>query len=448
MISVHKMMQFFRHHWLLSSLIIAVIILRFTLLHVTPPGFYLDEAATGAHVISMLTHGTNAHGESWPLFSASLGGGYTTPIYLYPLTAWAHIFGVSEYALRAFSLTSTVAAAALLALGMRRWLGAKAALIGGLIALILPWGWVQSSIAWDTAIVPLFIAAAFYTVTIAFNSPSAKHRLISAALTGLCLIGLAYLYPPCRITAPLMLAGAYGTLLYQRKIALKWVIILIPAFALLCLPLLQFMLQPEALERSSKLSVFHDNGILEGLWEMGRNFVLILNPGFLFVAGDTNLRHATGPQGMLGLASLPAICALIYFGVMRMRHFVRTRRWDHTTKSNLVLLSIIGILLSILGSALTIEGQPHSLRATAAWPFFVILITIGWLQILQHTKRALQVAIIILAMLTTIWYVIDLAAYYPKRSADAFDVPIRQRLDVNQPTPGYPPLSLFYYKNK
>lgn len=445
---IQKLTRLYRQHWLLLSIIIGVIGLRGTLLLFTPPGFYLDEAATGAHVISMLQYGTNAHDQAWPLFSASLGGGYTTPIYLYPLTAWAFFFGTSEYALRAFSLVCTILTAGLLAFAIRVWLGNKAALAAALIALVLPWGWIQGSIAWDTAIVPLFVTVAFLGVTIALKSRSPRRRLIAAIVTGLSLICLAYLYPPCRVTAPLLLALYYGLLLKQKKISFKSLLFLIPAFALLCVPLLQFMLTPDALERSSQLSVFHDVGVFVGVWHILLNFMLILNPIFLFVSGDTNLRHATGPQGMLGLAALPVMMTLIYFGFIRLREYYRTRQWQHTPTSWLVVISIFGILLSVLGSALTSEGQPHSLRATAAWPFFVILITIGWMQLLQSTHRPLQIFAFSVAILATSWYIIDLTIYYPERSASSFDVPIRQTLEANQATPDYPPLSLFYYDHK
>jgi 4-amino-4-deoxy-L-arabinose transferase-like glycosyltransferase len=445
---MQKLTTLARRHWLLFSAIIGVVILRAVLLTFTPPGFYLDEAASGAHVISMLAHGTNAHGETWPLFSASLGGGYTTPIYLYPLTVWAFIFGVSEYSLRAFSLAATIMTAALIAWTIRIWQNNKAALIASLITLILPWGWVQGSIAWDTAIVPLFVAAALFGLTVALKSRSPKRRLLATIATGLSLICLAYLYPPCRVTAPLLLALYFSILLHLKKISVKTLLILIPIFALLCIPLLQFMLEPEALERSSKLSVFHDVGLIEGLWRMLLNFLLILNPFFLFVAGDTNLRHATGPQGMLGLAALPAIGTLLYFSLIQLRHYQQTRKWKQTPTSWLVLLATSGILLSVLGSALTIEGQPHALRATAAWPFFVILITIGWVQLLNRLKQPFKILLISFAVVATGWYIIDLAVYYPERSASSFDVPIRQMLKTNQPTPDYPPLSLFYYNHK
>lgn len=445
---IKKIAALSHQYWLLLTVILTIIALRIVLLSFTPPGFYLDEAASGAHVVSMLQNGTNAHGEARPLYSASLGGGYTTPIYLYPLTAWSFLFGVSEYSLRAFSLFATVAAAALIALTVRLWLGNKAALIAALTSLVLPWGWIQGSLAWDPALVPLFVAASLFCLSIALKAPTTRRRMIAAATSGLSLIALAYLYPPCRVTAPLLLTLYYGMLLYQKKISIKFSLIAAGIFALLCVPLLQFMLQPEALERSAELSVFHGTDIVHGIWQAIVNFALMLSPIFLFITGDNNLRHATGSQGMLGLAAAPAIIALLYMGVRLLRDYKRTGRQPLTQTQWLVLISIAGVGFSLLGSALTAEGQPHSLRATAAWPFFAILVTIGWVHIITKLSRPVRVALVTFAAIATVVYVFDLTVYYPARSADSFDVSSRQLINNGQKLTDYPALSLFYYDHK
>lgn len=439
---------FYRRHCLLVSGIAALILLRALLLIVTPPGFYLDEAAGGAHIIALLTHGTNAHNESWPLFSRSLGGGYTTPIYLYPLAIWSFIFGTSEYALRAFSLFATVIAALLISLTLRLWLGNKAALIAAVSALILPWSWIQGSVAWDPALVPMFVAASLYSFTVALKTSVSRHQIIAIGATGVSLVALAYLYPPCRVTAPLLLALFYGTLLYQKKLSVKIGLITAGSLAVLCLPLLHFMLQPEALARSAELSVFHNATILEGISRVILNFSAMLNPIFLFITGDANLRHATGQQGMLGLSVLPAVFALLYVGVRCIQKYREDKHLKTTPIISLVSIACAGIIFSILGSALTAEGQPHSLRATAAWPFFIVLITIGWTQLLALTSRRIRLLAIAFAVATTCWYVVDLSVYYPQRSAEAFDAPVRQAIKDGIPTRDYPALSQYYYDHK
>lgn len=441
-----------RHPFTFDRVLI-ILIAILTLLHIvilplSPPGFFLDEAATGAHVIAILQHGTNAHGIILPLFSESLGGGYTTPIYLYPLVGWAAVFGTSELALRAFSLFGTFLAIALIACITYVWLGRRAALISGVAALALPWGWLQGSIAWDPALVPLLVTIPLLAFSLLLHSPTRFLRIIMLVLLPLSLIALAYLYPPARITAPLLFFGAY-TALYVRKIISARLIFLTCIGALLVsLPLLVFMFQPDALERSRALSVFHDHSIIEGLSLALTNSLQLISPSFLFTTGDPNLRHSTGIQGMLGLAALPALISLIVAGIYFV-HSTKVRSALRNQTVQLLVIAFFGFAASILGSALTNEGQPHSLRATAAWPFVVIILTIGWTIIFRRSAhRAIQWAGVIIFIVATAHYSADLALQYPIRSAHTFDQPQRNAIFSGSQVADYPPLSLQYYQNR
>ena len=446
--SFSRLLTFFRKHWILMGGIIGIILLRFLLLVITPPGFYLDEAAGGAHVIALLQHGTNAHGEAWPLFSASLGGGYTTPIYLYPLAAWVAIFGASEYALRAFSLFATILTAALIGYVLRKWFDNKTALIGVVVALTLPWGWIQGSVAWDPALVPLFIAGALASFSIAMKTAHSRRRIAAITGVGIILILLAYLYPPCRVTAPLLLVTFYSILFWQKKLSITYTLLVIPFFLVLCIPLLQFMLQPEALERSRQLSILYNTSVGEAILRGILNFSSMLSPQFLFITGDSNLRHATGIQGMLGLAALPPLIALTVAAIRFLKKRPRYTQLLRNQEIFLVLILLLGIVFSLLGSALTTEGQPHSLRATAAWPFYALLIAIGWRQLLTFSPNYIKYTSLTLAVIATTYYIVDLATLYPQRSASSFDVSTRQDIEAGRVNQNYPSLSIDYYKNK
>lgn len=430
------------YRWLIAAIIV-LIIMRFSLLVIAPPGFYVDEAASGAHAIALLHHGTDAHGQPWPFFTASLGGGYTTPIYLYPLAAWAAVFGPSEYALRAFSMFSTVLACLVLGLAMRRISGSATAGFGAIAAgLALPWGWLQGSLAWDPAMVPLFVALSLWTFSVLLTTTHRHQRLIAAAILPLSLIALAYVYPPCRVTAPLLVIAYYALLFWRQKISLRHLLVVAAASAVLVIPLALFMFQPDALARSQALSVFHGHSLITGLISLVGNFLSLINPLFLFVTGDTNLRHSTSVQGMLGLAAIIPLGALLWMAVKRYPGRALLHQPNPITLLGLVAL--FGIAASFLGSALTAEGQPHSLRATAAWPFFVILITLGWRVLAQAPERIGRTAIII-AVSATLLYTIDLALLYPRRAATSFDVSQRQAISDHKPI-DYPDLAQDYYR--
>ena len=434
-----------------SHVLIAIIVLligiRMASVPFSPPGFFLDEAASGAHVVAMLHHGTNAHQEAWPLFSASLGGGYTTPIYLYPLTGWAAVFGPSELSLRLFSQVSTIAAILILALAMKWWVGKRGVLAAAIVGLALPWGWLQGSLAWDPALVPLFVAISFLGFTWLFHASSLSQKKISYFLLPLSLLALAYLYPPCRVSAPLLFIGAYWLLYIKRRVSIRAIFITCLAAAVIATPLFAFMLEPEALDRSKQLSVFYSVGIFEGIFRAIGNLLLLLNPVFLFITGDPNLRHSTAIAGMLGVgAFLPLLALAVYIAKKRPRITLKTLLRNNTQL--LVIISIFCSLAGLLGSALTNEGQPHSLRATAAWPFLVILLTLGWMILVRHFKKRTVYAALGIFMAATLLYVGDLIVLYPQRAAESFDGLVRQKIYSGQQVIDYPSLSLEYYKNK
>lgn len=424
--------------------IIGLIITRIVILPSSPPGFYIDEAATGAHVVHMVEEGTNAHHQAWPLFSSSLGGGYTTPIYLYPLTVWSSVFGTHEISLRYFSEFITLISIAFLALAVKYWLGGKMALVGAIVGLALPWGWLQGSLAWDPTMVPLFVAISFFAFSALLFSASRKLKIISMILLPVALIALAYVYPPARVTAPLLYAMFYIILYLRQAISLR--VILLSAFGafLLVLPLALFMFQPEALGRTSSLSVFSHNSILQALTSLALNLLLLLNPVFLFFVGDPNLRHSTMFQGMLGIGALIPVLVLILHAIKHRG----VRLSPLTNKLHLFLfITILGTIFGLLGSALTAEGQPHSLRATATWPFMVLLITLGWYIIFEAKRRALTTSAILVFTVATLFYAVDLLAFYPTRAATSFDSHIRTKLK-NGESADYPPMVLDYYENK
>lgn len=392
-----------------------LVLLHYFILTVSPPGFYIDEEATQAHVVHMLQDGQNANGESLPLFSRSLGGGYTTPTYLYPLTVWSALFGTSPYSLRAFSLTVTITTIFILGVVLYQWYKQKHVfLITILVGLTLPWAWLQGSLAWDPILVPFFVSIALLGFSIAYKN--SKHNLAWLLVLTISLVLLAYTYPPCRVSAPLLLAFLLIVLWKKDALTFRNLAILILIGAVISLPLLHFMLQPEALERSTSLSVFHGNSAAKGFLLFDINIALLFSPVFLFITGDSNLRHATGVQGMLGLAALPAV---IYWFTGFVR---RLKRQTKHTSDSFIVTSTIGIAVVItgyIGSALTGEGQPHFLRACAAWPGFVLLISLGWIEILRK-KRLVALSLIIFALIAVALYCIDLAFLYPTRSASSF----------------------------
>lgn len=430
------------------GLIVAIIVLvlaRILILPLSPPGFYVDEAATGAHVVAMVTHQTNAQGQAWPFFSQSLSGGFTTPVYLYPLSLWSSTFGFSEIALRYFSQFITIIAILFMTLSMRLWLGKRAGLIAAIVGLALPWGWLQGSLAWDPVMVPIMISLAIFGFSLLMTRISFKPKLTGMILLPTSLIFLAYSYPPYWASAPILFLAAYITLYVTKRISIKNILITGVSALVLATPLLFFILQPNTLTRTSTIGIFHGTTILQGVWLFFQNILLLVNPVFLFISGDSNLRHSVGLQGMLGFAALIPIGVLVWFAVKK--HFQNKTKFLKHQEIILVVIGICGFIISLIGSALTNEAQPQSLRACGAWPFAVILLTVGWCFILRQKNRWLKWVTILLFIIATLAYSINLAFFFPSRSAWAFNVPERTKILSGQALE-YSPLGLQYYKTR
>lgn len=418
---------------------------RLAVLPFTPPGFYVDEAGVGANVRAMLDSSASSSGVKWPFFADSVAGGFTSPVYLYPLTIWSQTFGAGERALRYFSAVATLISIVMLALAVRYWMGRRFALMQAVVALALPWGWLQGSLAWDPALVPLFISAAFLSFSALLFSANTGHRRWALLLLPASLVGAAYLYPPSRASAPLLGLALYAVLWRRRAISTRSVAGS-AAFALvLALPLVHFMTSPAARQRSVTLSVFTGVSVWDGFVHLVANLWLLLSPAFLFLQGDPNLRHSTGRQGMLGLAAvIPVLVVVAYAG---HRCAVRAQRRSAPASDRLPLLLAVataGTFAGLIGSALTWEGQPHSLRACAAWPFLAILVTIGWSLLLRGPTVAVVVAMGVFAV-GTATYVADLVLRYPDRAAVWFDVGVREQIERGAAV-DYPELGLRYYQ--
>lgn len=423
----------------LIAAIVLLVIARVAALPFSPPGFYLDEAAGAAHIASMVHHGTNAFGQSWPLFSSALGGGYTTPIYLYPATIWAMLFGLSEISLRYFSEVCTLLAVLFMALSMRLWIGMRVGLIVACTGLALPWGWLQGSLAWDPALVPLVVSIAFAAFSQLLFTKSRYTKIAMLMLLPVALIALAYLYPPARVTAPLLFIASYSVLYAKHIIDVRQIFVTIITSAVLALPLLQFMSGPESLNRSQSLIVFHDESVVSGLLQMISNFGQMLSPWFLFIDGDHNLRHSTGFQGMLGMAAIPAIIGLILL-------IIKSKSFKKLNHKLLLSIVVFGIFASLLGSALTNEGQPHSLRAVAAWPFIIVLLAIGWQWIFSLKNKFVTTLAALIFVVSTSAYIYDFVAAYPARSGESFDQSIHEKIIHGEKVSDYPDLSQKYYQ--
>lgn len=429
--------------------ILFLVAIRVAVFRSIPPGFYLDEAAGAAHAIALLRDGTDAWGTPHPLFSKSLGGGFTTSVYLYPVALWVKIFGTSEVAFRSFSFVCTLASILLLSLGVKMWLGKRDGILAALIALALPWNWVQASVAWDPAMVPLFIASAFLAYSYLWLEPTSPRRTLMLFAYPASLVLLAYVYPPARVTGAFFFVLSYYILWSRKRADLRVIASTVFVSALVSLPLLNFMLQPESLVRTQALSVFHDYSLLGGMARFFYQLLKQINPVYLFLTGDKNLRHATGVGGMLGFSALPSIVALVATAFPRFRSMVRTSNILGTNDLHLAAIGLVGFAVSLIVSSLTYGGQPQSLRSCSAWPFSVLFMVVGW-KIIFYSEISMRLKRLSIAIFvaSTCVILLDMVLAYPERTKSEFDVAERALIEAGKPPADYAKLALKYYQTR
>lgn len=83
----------------LLVIIVIAVFLRFYQLSSIPPGLYVDEASIGYNAYSVLTNGTDEHGQAYPLWFKAFGE-YKLPVYIYTTVISIAMFGKNEFAIR------------------------------------------------------------------------------------------------------------------------------------------------------------------------------------------------------------------------------------------------------------------------------------------------------------------------------------------------------------
>ena len=376
--------------FILIGIAIAIAIIRYVSIFFMPDVFS-DEDIILKHMIAIRTTGADYY-EKKTLFS-TVGAGYTTYVYLYPMIFFSYFLGdVSAEKARIIQQTLTIGASILLAFGVKNWFNNKKLFwITLYTALTLPWGFVQANRIWDPAFVWVYFSIFFFffsflmkneKIDIKYNGDNKKFRIYSnlrgyiySISMAISLVLLATVYPPARIPAVFMWITVVIWLLVKIRINWIMLIALIVASILVALPLAyNIFFNKEFNSRTSSLLVFQENRSLASsllLWV--KNTINLFNPSFLFFTGDWIYRHSLPVFGLLGTINLFPIIFLFY------------KRKESSNSLNWFLLGII--ILTCISTGLTNDYSPHSLRSCLCFFPYAILIAQGWYLILRSRPR-------------------------------------------------------------
>lgn len=376
-----------------------------------PPGFFTDEASIGYNAYTILNHGVDEHGESWPVLFQAFGE-FKLPVYIYGTVPFIMVLGLTEFAVRLASATFGIAAiVTVFLLAGAAFQQRAAALAAAFFLAIMPWHIHYSRTGFGELIsfVP-FVTLSLYLFIRGVRDDS-RFLVLAGAVFGITL----YTYRAAWVVIPLLLIMIvilyWRELTEQRKHAISGAVVL----AVVSIPILLHLLSDSG-DRSQ------DAGILKLGLNTGETINLFvkqylshLSLSFLFFEGDQHFitRHYLPGSGHLHLVQLP----LIIFGLIGVAR--------NPTREKMLILGLL--VFFPLGGALSTDSpvSSRSILGTAAIAIlsgYGLVVLVKWIASLdQSYARAATAGAVGLVVVLSVYAFGDyLGKYseYPNVSAD------------------------------
>jgi hypothetical protein len=296
--------------------------------------------------------------------------------------------------------------------------------------------------AWDPPMAPLLLMGSVYFISLPTSN---RNTVLSSLLAVLAM----YAYPPFRVAVPIFFLGV----LIYKKWSAKKVACFLTVAALLAIPLIQQTLSGKIQGRFNRLSVFGnypsnpvaDQPVFLQFTAFIKNIFLHLNPGYLFISGDENLRHAPSFSGQLSYFS--AFIVILFI----VGYFIHDRnKPGHSylgdESRDFFWLSFWGIFCCTIPAALTWQGIPHALRSIGAWPFFVLLFAYMLTRVLKWAPGWTIYAAIIIQFSFFQW---NYFYSFPSVAAPWYDKQLVDEANKNSVAfqlAQYPEIAKFYHR--
>ena len=424
------------------------LVIRFVGLSVSPPGFFMDEATPAIHAMCLAEVGTDSEGHPWPLYAHAAGGGSHTLALLAFEIVWIKFFGTSRASFRAvagFWFLVTACGLFFFARTLSTLNPAPPEDEAGqqarqafpwlvlLAALVSPWAFQFSRIGWDPPVAPAYMVWSLVGVLRAHRG--GRRAIVWSVFAGFAAAMSMIAYAPLRAVEPLVLGLLIGCLLVldkewrQRWKLVRRLVVTAMVAAVCLVPTVRMMAQGTINERLNNIAIWRPDWMREHAGATPKWIFLIetfldnmwahLRPSFLFITGDTSLRHSPqisghlSPLDMLALALAAGVAmTIIYRSVCGRVPLPGLPGMVLSPSSRLLFAVAIGALASwlfaLVPAALTFDAIPHAIRAIGAWPFVVLLsgavLALAW----AHWKW-LPPVLALVAVAHTLYY---LPAYF------------------------------------
>jgi 4-amino-4-deoxy-L-arabinose transferase-like glycosyltransferase len=423
----------------LGLILLLAFALRFYRLGEIPVALYWDEAAMLVDARSVAATGQDMHGNSWLQAVFVSYGDYKLPVYIWLASLSVKFFGAGNWALRlpsALAGLGTVLVSGAIVWQLFDQLKAKQrrllALLTALVAAITPWSILFSKAGFEGHVGQFLLAASiWWALKMKTNRWWGLISALVGSLATYTYFSIRFVWPVVFITTTLLfLPWLKKNWLKQTAVGLVVPLII---YAVSLLPMFNSpFYAPSQQFRLSTVSVLNmtdwpvasndyklqaGNNLIDKLtyhpWvlktrALAKNYADNLSFDFLFVSGDTNLRHSTGRHGLfLWVMVIP-----FSYGW----YTVFKKHWRQG------LLLLIWWLIALLPASVP-EETPHALRSLNALVPLVVVIGWGSYQLwqLKLGYRWKNLALMATAMILSL-SLVDFTSFYfktyPALSAD------------------------------
>jgi len=354
-----------------------------------PAGFFIDESSVAYNAYTISQNGQDEFGNSWPLFFRAFGD-YKNPVHVYLLAALFKLTGPSIFTARMLGAIAGIVSAFMMGLlasriSQRRDVG----LLVAVSALLTPWLFELSRVAFEVALYPLVLT--MFLLAVQRASTKAKWTWLDVVCLTSTLTLLAYTYSIGRLLAPLLALGLviFATRARWSGILRTWAI-----YTLTILPMIFFQRRhADALTGRFKLISYikPESSIAEIARDFIRHYSANLNPAKLLVSGDPNIYQVAHVPGTPALLAATMLLVLTGAFIVLRRH--RDSAWWR--------FILYGLVAAVVPASLTADYF-HMLRL-AALPVFLLVLTVpafAWLCEASGLRREMRLALTLLVFLT------------------------------------------------
>ena len=393
-----------------------------------------DEAAWGYNAYSIGIDGRDEFGVRFPYKYIESFGDFKPPVYAYLSSLPVKFLGLNEFATRFPSalfgfLTIFLTYFLVKEIFPKNQNKEKIALFTALFLSISPWHIMLSRAAFEANVSTFFIVLGITLFLRAINK-----NMWFLVLSVVSFAISFYIFNTARVFVPLI--GLILLIGFRKELikAKKEVVVSAVVGLILLLPLIPFLISPQAKLRYQEVNIFSNPEIVKtanqsienddgAIWskiinnrrvfygtEFAKHYLDNLNPSFLFIKGDGNPKFSTQDIGQLFIWDLP----FLIIGV-----FILFRK-----KEGYYWLIPMWLLLGIIPAA-TARETPHALRIETVLPTFQILTAIGFVFFIDHLKTRLKpkmvlgmyISVLFLLFVNVFYFLHSYYSHYGRESA-------------------------------